>query len=516
MADGHFDFLGLSAPAGEPLFPPANGLPLLFAYHLEYMDYLLDLALAGRLDVVDRLVRLRLLAKPSRHPAALHPYPASRRCAAFVRLLPFVEGGLRDLVARGAFALAGRIRRNLEFDVGGNHLLENGLALVLAGAAFRGREAAEFRTMGARLLGSGARDQVLADGGHYELSPAYHARVLEVLVEGGLALRRVGYRLDSGYWPVLAGMTEWLESVLDPEGALPLFGDCWRSDAFRPRRFLAAVRDLLPGVAPESETRDRVGAGSGLVFLGDPEQGHRLLLDAGPTCPPRLPAHGHADTFSYELHLSGRPVVVDAGLFEYAAGDMRDYCRSTRSHSTVEVDGEDSSEVWSSFRIGRRARVRGLAFLARRGLGTVTAVHDGYRHIHVEHARRVRHLKNGAFLLIDRVRGRRSHTVISRIHLHPESVLERRPGGGHFIHCRGVTASLVVAGATRVSIESGWHCPDFGRRLRTRVLALHAQGRETVTAYVLSEGIHPDATLRCDDAVVRGRLGDLDFSEPIP
>ena len=71
----------------------------------------------------------------------------------------------------------------------------------------------------------------------------------------------------------------------------------------------------------------------------DREEGHRLLLDAGPVCPDSLPAHGQADTFTFELHIGGCPFVVDAGLFEYAPGEMRDWCRSTRAHSATNASG---------------------------------------------------------------------------------------------------------------------------------------------------------------------------------
>jgi hypothetical protein len=311
-------------------------------------------------------------------------------------------------------------------------------------------------------------------------------------------------------------MTSWLEAVLDPEGELPLLCDSWRSEAFRPRRFLAVVRELLPVLAPPAERRDRLSAGSGLVFLGDPDAGHRLLLDAGPTCPERLPAHGHADTFTFELHLHGRPMVVDPGLFEYASGAMRDYCRSTRAHSTVTVDDADSSEVWSSFRIGRRARVRDLEFSRRGRLGTVTARHDGYLDRGVEHARTARHLGTGSFLVVDGVRGRGAHAISSRIHLHPEAVLEHRPAGGFHVHCRGAVATVLATGPERIDVEPGWHCPDFGRRLRSQVLVLRTSGPPAAPAWLILAGEHGDAKLWRDGAVVRGAVGDLAFSEAVP
>ena len=54
--------------------------------------------------------------------------------------------------------------------------------------------------------------------------------------------------------------------------------------------------------------------------------------------------------------MRGVCVVTDPGTHEYT-GAERAWNRSSRAHSTVTVDDEDTSEVWASFRVGGRARV---------------------------------------------------------------------------------------------------------------------------------------------------------------
>jgi Heparinase II/III-like protein/Heparinase II/III N-terminus len=515
-ADHRFSFLGVERDLGERPFPPPEDAPLLWSYHLEYMDYLLDLALTGRTEDLARLVALRFSGEPRRHLAALHPYPVSRRAAALVRVLPYLDGSARDLVARAAFAHGGWVANNLECDVGGNHLLENGLALALVGAAFEGPRALEFRRRGARILSAGALEQILPDGGHYELSPAYHCRVLAVLLEGGLALRAAGVRLPPEYWDTLARMLSFLDGILDPEGRLPLTGDSWQSESFRPQRFIRAVGRLLPVRSARAPEGDRFYRGTGLAVLEDVEAGHRLLLDGGPTCPKRLPAHGHADSLGFELHLAGRAMVVDAGLFEYAPGRMRDYCRSTRAHSTVSIDGENSSEVWSSFRIGRRARILACEFGLEAGRGTIVSSHDGYRHLGAVHGRLVSHLAPGVFLVVDRVVGRKEHRIASRLHLHPECVLIKRSGGGLAVRRAGLTMTVVPFGPVSTEVEAGWHCPDFGVRRRTQVLTLSGRGPSLVTGYLLAAGDAERAEVRVDGRRVEVLLDGRSFTRRVP
>ena len=66
-----------------------------------------------------------------------------------------------------------------------------------------------------------------------------------------------------------------------------------------------------------------------------------LIVDGGPVGPDYLPAHAHADIFSFELSLEGQRFVVDAGVFEYAAGEWRDFARSTAAHNTMTLDDRD-------------------------------------------------------------------------------------------------------------------------------------------------------------------------------
>ena len=52
---------------------------------------------------------------------------------------------------------------------------------------------------------------------------------------------------------------------------------------------------------------------------------------------------------------------------------------ATAAHSTVEIDGQNSSEVWAGFRTGRRARVHDLVIRESGDAVTVSCSHDGYR-----------------------------------------------------------------------------------------------------------------------------------------
>ncbi|MCS2404764.1 heparinase II/III-family protein [Bacteroides salyersiae] len=41
------------------------------------------------------------------------------------------------------------------------------------------------------------------------------------------------------------------------------------------------------------------------------------------------PGHAHADTFTFELHINNRPVIIDTGTSTYEVNEARFYERST-------------------------------------------------------------------------------------------------------------------------------------------------------------------------------------------
>src|SRR5438067_13909420 len=166
-------------------------------------------------------------------------------------------------------------------------------------------------------------------------------------------------------------MLDVLDNLIMADGRLPLLKDT-TYDGLDPHALLAAA-------AHERKPRPTLFLAESGYAIFRPRDGASLIVDVGPPCPDYLPAHAHADMLSFELCLGGRRVIVDSGVYTYEAGEWRDLFRSTRAHNTVEVDGENQSEVWSSFRVGRRARPHNVVF---RDNG-VEGEHDGYERLAV-------------------------------------------------------------------------------------------------------------------------------------
>src|SRR5207237_3863965 len=81
----------------------------------------------------------------------------------------------------GPQALA--LEARLETHLLANHLMKNIKALMFAGALLGAPESSRWWAKGEKLLKRELAEQILADGGHFERSPMYHAEALEDLLD---------------------------------------------------------------------------------------------------------------------------------------------------------------------------------------------------------------------------------------------------------------------------------------------------------------------------------------------
>ena len=104
---------------------------------------------------------------------------------------------------------------------------------------------------------------------------------------------------------------------------------------------------------------------------------------------------------------------MDPGTFAYDLDDHRRYDRSTAAHNTVCLDGQDSSEVWHIFRVGRRAYPLDVQVDFSGGGMRASASHDGYDHLpgRPRSLRRLEISREACLTLTDSITGRGDHQI---------------------------------------------------------------------------------------------------------
>jgi uncharacterized heparinase superfamily protein len=455
--------------------------PRLWLYECHYLDDLAARATDGRAepDLLDRWIA----ANDRVAGVGWEPYPLSRRIVNIVKYLG--RAGIASETRMQSLARQTRtLEDRLEYHLRGNHLLANAKALVFAGVFCSGADADRWLTRGVTLLLDQVQEQFLPDGGHFERSPMYHGLVLWDLcdlVDLSLLSNLEEIRLAAAACrPVIARGLAWLAAMCHPDGDVSFFNDSTFGVAPTLAQLRAyAGRHAIEAVAVRPPDDLTVLHESGFRSVAC-RPGERLLIDVGSVGPAYQPGHAHAGTLSLELSIRGRRVVVNSGISTYAAGPQRSLERGTAAHSTVEVDGRDSSEVWSAFRVGRRARITDSGQQTMDGMHEVWATHDGYAHLSGRplHTRRCV-LGPGRLTIVDRLSAPVS-SAVARFFLHPD-VRADDPCG--WVLSDGCTVRVSISGGRPMICAAAWH-PGFGLALPTMCIEIPFTNGELVTELV--------------------------------
>jgi len=439
----------------------------LWLYNLHYFDDLNAQNAYERHEWHRALIDRWIQENPPTRGNGWEPYPTSLR---IVNWIKWALGGneLSESWVRSLAVQTRYLSKRIELHLLGNHLFANAKALVFAGLFFRGPEAAKWLTKGLRLLSNEVSEQVLADGGHFERSPMYHSLILQDLLD---LINLMGvypdampdqWRRAAEEWRDTAQrMRRWLEILSHPDGQIAFFNDTALDGAPSPRELDAYAQRMRLGFTEEMDEPVIYLPDSGYIRL---QKGPAIaLLDVGEIGPDYLPGHAHADTLSFELSLFGQRFLVNSGTSCYGPNPERLRQRSTFSHNTVVVNGQDSSETWGSFRVARRARPFGLKLDNSGDVLRVKCAHDGYRRLPGKPIHwRQWFFQEHELMVHDRIE-RDFKEATARFHFHPTVVLEAKNSG------RSGSARLPDGGRVRwqvldgvANVQSSAYHPKFG------------------------------------------------------
>lgn len=331
-----FTFLNTTA---KPKGWNDESLELLWRYNLHYFDGLAAKN-AECSKKCEGLVERWIDENPRGSFPGWDPYPTSLRIVNWVKWL---NGNHADHVERVEASLREQVdwlMRHLEYHLLANHLLANAKALVFAGKYF---DRKDWYGKGMAIYHRQLPEQTCSDGANFERSPMYHAIIFEDMLDlaeytGGPIFKEYAARMADG-----------MRLLTAPDGKIAKFNDSTEGIAKQPVELLARAEKFS-----RVEHAEHVEVGDDSGFLRMQAGDWVLLAKIGDVGPSYQPGHAHADTYSFELWEGDKKVIGDTGCSTYIPGSIRTYERSTKAHNTVVIDGQNSSEVWASHRVGRR------------------------------------------------------------------------------------------------------------------------------------------------------------------
>lgn len=460
----------------------------LWRYNLHYFDYLRESARPT--SEKDELISSWIKHNPQGSRPGWEPFPTSLRIVNWIYFFWSSEpGALAADSIRSLYNQALWLEKNLERHILANHYFENLKALMFAGCFFQGDDAARWIACTQRKIAVQVELQFLDDGCHYEKSPQYHCLMLENLLDLYGLTRAFPKTLSEGFAAKLESVClaafEWLGSMLLPDGSIPLFNDSAHGIAIDPEQLYAYARRL--GLAVDYpvtqafEIIERPESG----YYGCRNANDMFVIDCGDIGPSYQPGHTHCDFLSYELVLGNHLIIVDSGVCEYEVGYYREYVRSTKAHNTVSVDGMEQSEIWGSFRVGRRAK-RLHSHINRsqnmvnfsgsfRGFHTIPGMIVHRRDASIQFDEQLNSLT--CLAIQDTIEGSNWHRADSFVHLAPTvHIAEVTDQMVSLFRDGRKIAEIEVQGNARIRVDSGHYCPEFGKHIVNDVLIIRAEG----------------------------------------
>lgn len=493
ILSGELTLLNRTEQIGTPPRWDNTEPPKLWQYNIHYMDYLwampTELARSLVIDYIDN-------HQPRSGHCGWEPYPLSLRLMNWCALLygrdreqTLADEAGHEKISVCIQLMATWLSKNLETHILANHLLENFIALSFA-ASCLGLTEENWTATAQRGLQAELKEQILPDGGHYERSPMYQCRILC----GLLWLINTGEpSLRSLVEPYVPRMANNLQAMTHPDGQIALFNDAAHGVYNTPGELLGFAEELGLEIDRQASGQTAWLSDSGYAVGGlEGGDGHCFIMDAGELAPAYQPGHAHSDLLSFELSLFGKRLIVDAGNYDYVASNMRQYCRGVKAHNTIEINGQDQCELWSAFRIGRRASPQRVDVKVNSDSGElgIKASHNGYDHLpgRPRHTRSAKWYPQGVLLVEDQVESTEEVEVVSRLRL-GEGWSLRAVNIDHYELAFGDrVATVKLLSEDGWQIEDGWTCPGFYDKRPCRVLTCRSRGRSSRSGYAIVAG----------------------------
>ena len=369
FCDGQkFSFLNLSKTFPSKINWNEAGHQKLWTYNLNYFEYLHQENFRKEIGVklINEFIDDFEVLKDG-----LEPYPISLRVIHWIKFLTYHQ--IKDpKIDDSLYHQIEQLIDKLEYHILGNHLLENGFALLFGAYYF---EDNNFYTKAKSILNNELEEQILSDGAHFELSPMYHQlmlyRILDCynLVKNNLHFNQELLGSIKEKATLLLG---WLQQITFRNGPIPLFNDC----AFQVNLSTKELTEYANQLGINAEKKALKESGYRKISKGN----YEIIVDIGKIGPTYIPGHAHSDTFNFELYINEKPFIVDTGTSTYNATGQRQLERSTASHNTVQIGSLEQAEIWSSFRVGRRNDPKVSIDNQQEILGSLTYATKNVRH----------------------------------------------------------------------------------------------------------------------------------------
>ena len=365
--------------------------PKLLIYNVHYFEYILCQNKKPSKNFEQNLILDWIKKNPIGKTIGWDSYPTSLRIVNWIKWM--LNENIYDKRILDSLSIQSNwLFSRIEWHLLANHLFVNAKALIFSGIFFNGKIAESWLSKGLEILETQLDEQILEDGGHFELSTMYHGLILEDIldlinlgVSYSKSLNKSQRRFFFNLKILSTRMLYWYEKMHHPDNKISFFNDATfeiSSDYIK----LNQIAKKL-GIKNKKGNKNFNFFEKSGYFRFD-KWSVVLIGDVGRVGPSYMPGHAHADTLSFEMSIDGKRLVVNSGVSTYSSSKVRLLQRGTPCHSTLNYGNLNSSEVWSSLRLGIRASTTVTKYFKNKNKLYMSAFHDGYNHLNKNYLHR--------------------------------------------------------------------------------------------------------------------------------
>jgi len=414
------------------------------------------------------------------------------------------------------------IRMNFSrFSSANNHLIGEAAGLFVATITWPfWKNFTQWQRQSQEILVHEALLQNTRDGVNREQAISYQQFVLDFMLISALAGLANGIEFPKAYWDRIEAMLEYMASVMDVAGNVPMIGDAddgyvvrlSQEESFCPYRSLQATGAILFGRGDlkkkanilDDKTRWLLGERAESEFAvlkvvnptlpprrAFPEGGYyilgrdfetdeeiRLIVDAGALGYDSIAAHGHADALAFTLSYRGREFLIDPGTYCYhTQKEWRNYFRGTTAHNALRVDGQDQSVIGGNFMWLKKAEAVCEVWKTGGDVERFVGSHNGYMRLpdSVLHRREIVLFRGKKEIVVTDIVNCRGVHVVERFWHFSEQCKVSLNGSittaenkGTFVRMRAINSNAkIMLLHGNISPPGGWISRGFDTKIPT-------------------------------------------------
>lgn len=396
------------------------------------------------------------------------PYPLSLRIISWIKIFSTKNYSPSKKVINSISVQISALYSKLEFHIDANHLLENLFALYLS-LSFLNDNTSKTLVVSNRIKKLFFKEldiQFLNDGGHYELSPMYHAIMLERILD---ILNILKDKISLDEYKKLENIAskglDWLYN-LSYNGQYYLLNDSSYNGSRSALELFNYGNEIIDWKKPHNLEVVNYLKDSGYIRIR--KEQIDMIIDVGAVGPDHQLGHSHCDMLSYCLNINGVEIIGDSGNSEYVIGDNRKYCRSTSAHNTFQIKDVEQAEIWASHRIGHRGYPKDTEISDKDSVVKIKGGATCYSWLKDNpNIERKFIIKNNYIEIFDEILCKKSYNGYSYINLLPDSKIIESDEG---VAIELENIKILIKSQFKYDILQKTYCPEFGKILKKQVI----------------------------------------------